>query len=100
MSHSRLAKKVTRADLYVVFPVIIRGILGSLLKSLNKSHVPEGITTKKLEEIVEQIVGTDRITFNEDELTLEGTWHIKSLHITVGCKGMIIQEFSTIIGMP
>lgn len=32
---------------------------------------------------------TNTITFNEDELTLEGTGHVKSLHIAVECRGMI-----------
>lgn len=62
-----------------------------LLKILNESHVPEGIATKDLEQVVGQIVGS-AITFNEDELTLEGTGHVKLLHISVECKGMIISR--------
>lgn len=30
------------------------------------------------------------ITFNEDNLTPEGTGHVKYLYIAVECKGMII----------
>lgn len=45
---------------------------------------------KDFEHIVGQITGMNTITFNEHELTPEGTGHIKSLHITVECKGMII----------
>lgn len=62
----------------------------ALLKILYESHIPEGIATKDLEHTVGQIIGTNTITFKEDELTLEGRWHIKSLHITVGYRGMII----------
>lgn len=62
----------------------------SLLKILNESYVPERTEMKDLEQIVGQIVGTNTITFNKDELTLEGIGHIKSPHITVECKGMII----------
>lgn len=54
------------------------------------SPIFEGIATKDLEQIVRQIVGTNTTTFNEDELTLEGTGHVKSLHIAVECKVMII----------
>lgn len=32
---------------------------------------------------------TNTITFNEDELILEGTGHVKSLPIVVECRGMI-----------
>lgn len=39
--------------------------------------------TKDLQQIVLQIVGTNMITFNEDELTPEGTGHFKSLYIVV-----------------
>lgn len=39
-----------------------------LLKSLNESHVPEGIATKYLEHIVGQIAGTNTIIFNKGEL--------------------------------
>lgn len=64
----------------------------ALLKILNESHVPEGTATKDLERIVGQITGMNTISFNEDELTPEGTGHVKSLHIAVECKGMIISR--------
>lgn len=47
---------------------------------------------KDLEHIVGQSVGTNIITFNEDELTPGGTSHVKSLYIVVECKGMIISR--------
>lgn len=62
----------------------------ALLKMLNESHVPEGTTMKDLEYIVGQIAGMNTITYSEDELIPEGTDHVKSLYITIECKGMII----------
>lgn len=62
----------------------------ALLKILNEAHVPEGTATKDLAHMVGQIAETKTITFNEDELTPNGTGHTKSLHIVVECKGMII----------
>lgn len=52
----------------------------------------KGITTKELDNIVEQIDGKNTSTFTEDELTPEGTRHVKSLHIAVECRGMIISR--------
>lgn len=60
-----------------------------MLKILNETHVPEGTATKKLEQVVGQIVRTTTITFNEDELAPERTDHVKALHITVECRVMI-----------
>lgn len=42
-----------------------------------------------MQQIVGQIVGTNTITFSEDELILEGTGHFKSSHIAVESKGII-----------
>lgn len=39
-----------------------------------------------------QIVGTNTITFHEDEPTPEGIGLVKSLHIAVECKGMIVSR--------
>lgn len=47
---------------------------------------------KDLEYIVGQVTGMNTITINKDELTPEGTGHVKSLHITIECKGMIISR--------
>lgn len=62
----------------------------ALLKSLNEFHVPESIIMKDLENIIRQISANNTITFLEEELTLEGTRHTKSLHIAVDCWGMVI----------
>lgn len=62
------------------------------MKTLNESHVLEGIATKDLEQTMGQIVETNTITFNEDELTAEENGHVKSLHIAVGCRSMIISR--------
>lgn len=62
----------------------------ALLKVLNESYVPNTTNPRELEQIVGQVPATNIITFTEDELIEDGTGHIKSLHITVECKGMIV----------
>lgn len=39
-----------------------------------------------------QIFRTNRITFNKDEFMPEGIGHVKSLHIIVECRRMIISR--------
>lgn len=62
--------------------------MDALLKVLNESPVLSGIATEVLEHIVGLIV--DTITFIEVVLTPEGIEHVKLLHITVKCCGMIL----------
>lgn len=49
----------------------------ALLKVLNKPHVLEAIAMKDLEHIIKHIVETNTISFNEDELSPEGSRHVK-----------------------
>lgn len=51
-----------------------------LLKILKSLMSLRGIAMKDLEQIVEQVIGTNTITFNKDELIPEGMGHAKSLH--------------------
>lgn len=64
----------------------------ALLKILNESHVPEGIATNDLKNIVGQIADTNTITFNEDELLPKGTGNVKSFHIAVECSSVTISR--------
>lgn len=59
---------------------------------MNESHTPKGTTTKDLEQIVGQIAETNTKTFNKDEVTSEGTGHVKSLHNVVESKFKIISR--------
>lgn len=61
-----------------------------LLKVLNESHILSNTNSQELEQIVGQVLATTVIDFIEDELTEDGTGHIKSLDRTVQCKGMIV----------
>lgn len=47
-------------------------------------------TCQELEPIVGQVLATNIVTFTEDEFIEDGIGYIKSLHIIVECKGMII----------
>lgn len=86
----RATEEVTSADFYFVRIAIIETHRDALLKILNESPILEGIATKDLKQIMGQIIGTNIITFDEDELTPEGIGHVKSLHIVIDCRGMII----------
>lgn len=62
-----------------------------LLKILNESHVP-----KVLQQKISRYYGASHLheynNFTVDELTLDGTEHNNSLHVDVGCKGMVIAQ--------
>lgn len=89
---SGTVEEVTSTDLNIVLLLSSEAYQDVLLKILNESHLSEGIATKDLEQIVGQIAKTNTITFNETELIPEGARHVKSLHIVVECKDVILSR--------
>ncbi|XP_015077101.1 uncharacterized protein LOC107021042 [Solanum pennellii] len=57
-----------------------------LTRILNEAHISENITVGHFEKMVNQIFEVNRITFNDDELPLEGSGHNRALHLTVKCE--------------
>ncbi|XP_070020389.1 uncharacterized protein [Nicotiana sylvestris] len=62
----------------------------ALMNILNEAHVPDKITVNHLEKIANKIFESNRITFSDDELPLEGTKHNRALYLTVKCEDSII----------
>ncbi|XP_070036743.1 uncharacterized protein [Nicotiana tomentosiformis] len=55
----------------------------ALMNVLNEAYVPNNITSGEMANMVGQLLESHKITFHEDELSLEGLSHNKALHITV-----------------
>lgn len=72
--------------------VVIKGQLWCSSKNINWISFPRRNCNERPWAYSWANYGTNIITFNEDELTQEGTRHIKSLHITLECWGMIISR--------
>jgi len=53
------------------------------MKILSEAYVPRNITRGEMENILEQVLESHKITFHEDELLPEGLSHNKMLHNTV-----------------
>ncbi|XP_070005374.1 uncharacterized protein [Nicotiana sylvestris] len=62
----------------------------SLMKILNKAHVPDKISVNHLEKIANKIFEVNRVTFSDDELPVKGTEHIKALYLTVKCEDSVV----------
>lgn len=52
----------------------------ALLKTLNESYLRY------------EVIRTNTITFTKDKVAFDGTRYVKSLHIFIECKGMIITQ--------
>ncbi|XP_070002762.1 uncharacterized protein [Nicotiana sylvestris] len=62
----------------------------AVMKILNEAHVPEKITVNHLEKIANKIFESNRITFFDDDLPLEGMEHNQVLYLTVKCDESIV----------
>lgn len=59
-------------------------------KCLNEAHVPKDVSVDKFQNLVGSILATNYITFTDEEMTPDGTGHVRPLYITVKCKDMIV----------
>lgn len=57
-------------------------------KCLNEAHVPKDVSVDKFQN--GSILATNYITFTDEEMTPDGTGHVRPLYITVKCKDMIV----------
>ncbi|XP_070050752.1 uncharacterized protein [Nicotiana tomentosiformis] len=57
--------------------------MNALMKVLSEAYVPTSITSGEMDSMVRQVLENHKITFHEDELSLEGLSHNRALHITV-----------------
>nr|XP_009776970.1 PREDICTED: uncharacterized protein LOC104226638 [Nicotiana sylvestris] len=68
----------------------------ALMKILNESHVPDKIIVNHLEKIANKIFESNRITFSDDELPLEGMEHNRAVYLTVKCEDTVVTRVNSI----
>ncbi|XP_010327350.1 uncharacterized protein [Solanum lycopersicum] len=64
----------------------------ALMKALDDTYVPSGTSTDNVAAMIHRVIQGHRISFCDDELPSEGRAHNKALHITVVCRGKIINR--------
>ena len=64
----------------------------ALLKILNEAYVPSETTSEALAGMIERVLDSHRISFDNEELPPEGCMHNKALHITVKCRNMFVAK--------
>ncbi|XP_015068884.1 uncharacterized protein LOC107013502 [Solanum pennellii] len=64
----------------------------ALMKALDDTYVPSGTSSDNVAAIIHRVIQGHRISFCDDELPAEGRAHNKALHITVVCRGKIVNR--------
>ena len=64
----------------------------ALIKALDDTYVPSGTSSDNVAAMIHQVIWGHRISFCDDELSAEGRAHNKALHITVICRGKIVNH--------
>ncbi|XP_015084367.1 uncharacterized protein LOC107027821 [Solanum pennellii] len=62
----------------------------ALMKALDDTYVPSGTSSDNVAAMIHQVIRGHRISFCDDELPVEGRTHNKALHITVICRGKVV----------
>ncbi|WJX95006.1 hypothetical protein P8452_76371 [Trifolium repens] len=62
----------------------------ALLKVLNQAHVTEDVTVDHFGEIVANITASSCLSFNDEDLPIEGKAHNKALHISTMCHDTVL----------
>jgi hypothetical protein len=61
-----------------------------LLKVLNQAHVTQDVTVDHFGGIVASITASNCISFNDEDLPVEGKAHNKALHISTMCHDTVL----------
>ena len=64
----------------------------ALMKDLDDSYVPIGISIDNVASMIDQVIRGHQISFCDDELHLEGRSHNKVLHTTVVYRGKVVNR--------
>ena len=64
----------------------------ALMKTLDDTYVPSSTSSDNVAAMIHQVIRGHRISFCNDELPAEGRAHNKALHITVICRGKIVNR--------
>ncbi|XP_069150342.1 uncharacterized protein [Solanum lycopersicum] len=62
----------------------------ALMKDLDDTYVPVGISSDNVATMIHQVIRGHRISFCDDELPFEGRSHNKALHITIVCRKKVV----------
>ena len=63
-----------------------------LMKALDDTYVPSRTSSDNVAAMIHQVIWAHRISFCDDELPVEGRSHNKALHVTVICRGKVINR--------
>nr|XP_025888854.1 uncharacterized protein LOC104649327 [Solanum lycopersicum] len=64
----------------------------ALMKALDNTYVPSGTSSDNVAAMIHRVIQGHRISFCDDELPAEGKGQNKALHITVICRGKIVNR--------
>ena len=64
----------------------------ALMKALDDTYVPSGTSNDNVASMIYQVIWGHRISFCDDELPAEGRSHNKALHVTVICRGKVVNR--------
>jgi len=62
----------------------------ALMKVLNQVHVSQDVTTDRFDGIVANITAISCLSFNDEDLPVEGKAHNKALHISTMCHDTVL----------
>ncbi|XP_069150856.1 uncharacterized protein [Solanum lycopersicum] len=62
----------------------------TLMKALDDTYVPSGTSSDNVDAMIHQVIWGHHIIFCDDELLAEGRSHNKALHVTVICRGKVV----------
>ena len=63
-----------------------------LLKILNKAHVAQDISVESFGGIVNNITANNYLTFDDEEIPIEGRGHNRALHVSVKCLDHVVAK--------
>ena len=64
----------------------------ALMKALDDTYVPSGTSSDNVSSMIHQVIRGHRISFCDNELPAEGRSHNKALHVTVICRGKVVNR--------
>ncbi|XP_069146111.1 uncharacterized protein [Solanum lycopersicum] len=64
----------------------------ALMKALDDTYVPSGTSSDNVAAMIHRVIQGHRISFCDDELPAEERAHNKALHITMVCRGKIVNR--------
>lgn len=62
-----------------------------LIKTLNEAYVPDTTTVSQLERMAQRFFEVNKISFNCNELPIDGVGHNRALHLTIKCEGHYVK---------